>query len=176
MAAAYDLARWLMRHPQDAEDAVQESFLKAFRAFDGYAGGDAKAWILAIVRNTCMTRLRRSGSDKNVVVLDDALASFDPAAIEALRDPAPRPDDTISAAEDRKRVHQALWRLPHAYREVLVLREFDDLSYREIADVVGVPAGTVMSRLARARERMRRLLMAAPDGSEKDDHGRRGSG
>jgi RNA polymerase sigma-70 factor, ECF subfamily len=154
--AAHDLARWLMRRPQDAEDAVQEAYLKAFRAFDSYAGGNARAWILAIIRNTCMTRLSRLRSDSKVVMLD--VMDRESGVTDAFRDPTRPADEMLIAEGDRKRVHIALKKLPEFYREVLVLRELDDLSYREIADIVGISIGTVMSRLSRGRARMRTLL------------------
>ena len=158
LQAAHDLARWLMRHPQEADDAVQEAYLRAFRAFDGYAGGNARAWILAIIRNTCMTRLSRLRSNSKVVLLDVATLDRDPATAEALRDPARAADDMLVSENDRKRVHAALRKLPEFYREVLIMREFDELSYREISDVIGISVGTVMSRLSRGRARMRALL------------------
>ena len=158
LGAAHNLARWLMRHPQEAEDAAQEAYLKAFRAFDGYAGGNAKAWILAIIRNTCMTRLSRLRSDSKVVVLDVATSDRDFGTADALRDPARPADEVLVSESDRKRVHVALKKLPEFYREVLIMRELEELSYREIADVVGVSVGTVMSRLSRGRARMRVLL------------------
>jgi RNA polymerase sigma-70 factor (ECF subfamily) len=158
LAAAHDLARWLMRHPQEAEDAVQDAFLKAFRAFDGYAGGNARAWILAITRNTCMTRLRRLRSDSKVVMLDTGALDRDDPMSDLLRDPARGADEVLISESERKRVHGALKKLPEFYREVLIMRELNDLSYREIADAVGVSIGTVMSRLSRGRARMRTLL------------------
>jgi len=158
LQAAHDLARWLMRHPQEADDAVQEAYLRAFRAFDGYVGGNARAWILAIIRNTCMTRLSRLRSNSKVVLLDVATLDRDPATAEALRDPARAADDMLVSENDRKRVHAALRKLPEFYREVLIMREFDELSYREISDVIGISVGTVMSRLSRGRARMRALL------------------
>jgi len=175
LQAAHDLARWLMRHPQEADDAVQEAYLRAFRAFDGYAGGNARAWILAIIRNTCMTRLSRLRSNSKVVLLDVATLDRDPA--EALRDPARAADDMLVSENDRKRVHAALRKLPEFYREVLIMREFDELSYREISDVIGISVGTVMSRLSRGRARMRALLSdeeqtdtSSNRRAENDDH------
>lgn len=158
LTAAHDLARWLMRHPQEAEDAVQDAFLKAFRAFGGYAGGNARAWILAITRNTCMTRLSRLRSDSKVVVLDIGAIDRDDGMSDVLRDPARNADEALVSDSERRRVHGALKKLPEFYREVLIMRELNDLSYREIADVVGVSIGTVMSRLSRGRARMRALL------------------
>ena len=177
LQAAHDLARWLMRHPQEADDAVQEAYLRAFRAFDGYAGGNARAWILAIIRNTCMTRLSRLRSNSKVVLLDVATLDRDPATAEALRDPARAADDMLVSENDRKRVHAALKKLPEFYREVLIMREFDELSYREISDVIGISVGTVMSRLSRGRARMRALLSddeqtdtSSNRRAENDDH------
>jgi RNA polymerase sigma factor (sigma-70 family) len=158
MAAAYNLARWLMRHPQDAEDVVQEAYLKAFKSFDRYAGGNAKAWILVVVRNTAMTRLSRRPPLGKVVVLHDIIDGVESGAVEALRDPGPWPDAALVTRDEQQIVHRALAQLPQPLREVLVLREFDDLSYHEIADIIGAPIGTVMSRLARARTRMRHVL------------------
>lgn len=174
LAAAHDLARWLMRHPQEAEDAVQDAFLKAFRAFDGYAGGNARAWILAITRNTCMTRLRRLRSDSKVVMLDTSALDRDDPITDLLRDPARSADEVLISEGERKRVHGALKKLPEFYREVLIMRELNDLSYREIADAVGVSIGTVMSRLSRGRARMRALLAdddaPASRRTEDNDH------
>jgi RNA polymerase sigma factor (sigma-70 family) len=158
LAAAHDLARWLMRNPHEAEDAVQEAYLKAFRAFEGYAGGNARAWILAIVRNTCMTRLSRLRSDSKVVLFDTATADREFGSADTLRDPARPADEALVSENERKRVHGALKKLPEFYREVLVMRELDELSYREIADAAGISVGTVMSRLSRGRARMRVLL------------------
>ncbi|MEQ1710171.1 MAG: sigma-70 family RNA polymerase sigma factor [Hyphomicrobium sp.] len=156
--AAHDLARWLVRHPQDAEDATQEAIMRAFRAFGQFKGGNAKAWLLTIVRNVCMTRLKSSRSSAKVVVLQDVIDEIDKQNFDhALGSPA-RPDEALQAKENCRQVHDALASLPEAYREVLILREFDELSYEEIAVIVGVPVGTVMSRLARARQRMRKLL------------------
>jgi RNA polymerase sigma-70 factor (ECF subfamily) len=168
LAAAYSLARWLVRHPQDAEDVVQDSLLKAYKAFGSFAGGDSAAWLLAIVRNTCLTRLQRRRSERNVVQLHDMMPS-----IELVRPPAsPSPmllqDQAMIAEEERRRVHVAIAALPLQFREVLVLREFHELSYRDIADVIGTPVGTVMSRLARARERMKVLLT---EGAAADERG-----
>lgn len=152
-SAAYSLARWLLRHPQDAEDAVQESILKAFKAFHGYGGGSAEAWLLAIVRNTCLTLLERRRAEGKVVVLAD-VAHRQENGLSSVPDPAPQQDAAIIAEEERRRIRHAVAALPVPFREVLVLREYHDLSYREIADIVGAPVGTVMSRLARARERL----------------------
>lgn len=157
LGAAYSLARWLMRHPQDAEDAVQEAVLRAYRSYGGFAGGNAQAWLLAIVRNTCLTTLERRRAEGKIVVLSGSGAGHERLA-DVAPDPAPLADAAIISDEERRRVHAAIAELPLSFREVLVLREFHDLNYRQIADVVGAPVGTVMSRLARARERVAAAL------------------
>lgn len=143
----------MLRQPQDAEDAVQDAVLKAFKSFEGHTGTSSRAWLLAIVRNTCLTLIERRNAEGKVVVLADAVPGQD-RLHERVHDPAPLPDATMIAQDDRRRVHAAIAALPLQFREVLVLREFHELSYREIADAVGAPVGTVMSRLARARERI----------------------
>lgn len=153
LGAAYSLARWLMRHPQDAEDAVQEGVLKAYKAFRGYQGGPAQAWLLAIVRNTCLTALERRRAEGKVIVLADTVQAQERVR-EGVPDQSPLADASLISEEERHIVHAAIAALPLQFREVIVLREFHDHSYREIADIVGAPVGTVMSRLARARERL----------------------
>jgi RNA polymerase sigma-70 factor (ECF subfamily) len=168
LAAAYTLARWLMRNPHDAEDAVQDACLRAFQAFDSYAGGSAKAWLLTIVRNVCLTRLKRSASPK-VVRLDDVMTQVDTLAASPNSASAEsRPDTQLIAKLDRNRVSQAIARLPEGFREVVVLREIEELSYQDIAAIVGVPIGTVMSRLARGRERLRALLSGEKEGRQDE--------
>lgn len=158
LPAAFSLARWLMRHGAEAEDAVQDAMLKAYRGFDTFAGEQPAAWLLAVVRNTCYTRIARRNADSKIVVLHDTMRDGGPGRFADPPDPAPRADEVMIAGEERRRVHAAIAELPAPFREALVLREFHDLSYREIADVVGAPVGTVMSRLARARERLAVLL------------------
>jgi RNA polymerase sigma factor (sigma-70 family) len=153
LGAAYSLARWLLRQPQDAEDAVQEAVLKAFNGFHGYSGGNARAWLLAIVRNTCLTAIERRRTVGKVIVLADSVSTSDRWR-DTVPDPSPLQDRAMISEEERRRVHTAIAALPLQFREALVLREFHDLSYRDIADIVGAPVGTVMSRLARARERL----------------------
>jgi len=126
--------------------------------------------LLAIVRNTCLTRLERRRSESNVVVLHGVIQSIEPPRHPALVSLAPPQDQAMIAEEERKRVHTAIAALPLQFREVLVLREFNELSYREIAEVMGTPVGTVMSRLARARERMRLLLTEGAAGEERANH------
>ena len=151
--AAYNLARWLLRSPSDAEDAVQESCLRALRFFDGFRGGDSRSWLLKIVRNTCYSWARKNRPAELSDEFDEAVHTPD---IGIQNQEA----KLISQAEG-DRVRKALEALPLMFREVLVLREIEGLSYKEIADVTGVPMGTVMSSLSRARQKLRDQLGAA---------------
>jgi RNA polymerase sigma-70 factor, ECF subfamily len=151
--AAYNLARWLLRSPSDAEDAVQESCLRALRFFDGFRGGDSRSWLLKIVRNTCYSWARKNRPTELSDEFDEAIHSPEVAIDNAEA-------KLISQAES-DRVRKALEMLPLKFREVLVLREIEGLSYKDISDVTGVPMGTVMSSLARARQKLRDQLGAA---------------
>ncbi len=133
--------------------------LKAYKAFPGYAGGSAQAWLLAIVRNTCLTAIERRRSEGKVIVLADTVSAYE-RWLNVAADPAPLADTVMITQEERHKLHTAIGELPLAVREILVLREFHDLSYRQIADIVGAPVGTVMSRLARARERLAKELLS----------------
>jgi RNA polymerase sigma-70 factor, ECF subfamily len=152
--AAYNLARWLTRNEQDAQDVTQEAFLRAFRFFDGYQGGNMRTWLLTIVRNTCYTWLQRNRPPESAVEFDEEIHSNESAG-EA------DPEIQALAGADKAAVHRALEELPDIFREVLVLREMEGMSYKEIADVASISLGTVMSRLARARTRLRQSLGAA---------------
>jgi RNA polymerase sigma-70 factor (ECF subfamily) len=154
--AAYNLARWMTRNEHDAEDVVQEAFLRALRFFGGFHGGNARAWLLAIVRNTCYDWLRRHRPS-------EVSASFD-EEIHTDGDPTPTPEDLVIQQAERLRLRDALEALPLAWREVLILRELEGLSYKEIADIAGIKMGTVMSRLARARAALQRQLVVGPEG------------
>jgi len=152
--AAYNLARWLTRNEQDAQDVTQESFLRAFRFFDGYQGGNMRAWLLTIVRNTCYTWLHQNRPPELAVEFDEEIHSSESSG-------GADPELQVLASADQETVHRALEELPEIFREVLVLREIEGMSYKEIADVASVSLGTVMSRLARARARLRQSLGAA---------------
>jgi RNA polymerase sigma-70 factor (ECF subfamily) len=168
LGAGYNLARWLLRHPQDAEDAVQEACIRALRALGSYGGGNGKAWFLTIVRNVCLTRLKRLSSPK-VVRLDDVVTQIDrQSADDSVQGASGRPDLQLFAKLDVARVTQAIARLPEGFREVIVLREIEELSYAEVADIVGVPIGTVMSRLARGRARLKVLLSDDREGRQDE--------
>lgn len=157
--AAYNLARWLTRNHHDAEDIMQEAALRAFRFFDGFKGGDSRAWLLAIVRNTGVSWLKRNHPAELDYVAPETLeeVSARPAALDAARGPADPERQAICNA-DHRQVNQAIAALPIEFREVLVLREVEDLSYRQIAEIVGIPMGTVMSRLSRARRLLSHTL------------------
>ena len=143
LGAAHNLARWLSRSPTDAEDIVQEAFLRAYRGFDGLQGAEAKPWLLAIVRN-CWRDLAAKGGRRAETPLTDETAAI-------LAADAVDPEASAVAASEGRRLDAVIATLPAEFREVLILREMEDLSYRQIADAVGAPIGTVMSRLARAR-------------------------
>lgn len=150
LRAAYNFARWLVRNDHDAEDIVQESFVKAFLALDRFRGGDARVWLLAIVRNSAMSLLRRRRSEP---LLHGNELPEPPDRAEGI-------EEALMAGERRDQVRTAIERLPAEFRETLILRELEGLSYKEIAGVLDVPVGTVMSRLARARNLLMRDLMA----------------
>jgi RNA polymerase sigma-70 factor (ECF subfamily) len=146
--AAYNLARWLLG--SDADDAVQEACLRAHRAFDQFRGGDARAWLLSIVRNSCLTTLSRRKTERLRLV---GLDNVDPPT-----DAAAGPAERLVQSSDEQRLRQAIASLDVEFREIIILREMDGMSYKEVATVTGVPIGTVMSRLSRARQRLHEVL------------------
>ena len=150
LRSAYNLASWLTRSHEDAEDVVQEALLRAFSGLESFRGEDAKAWLLTIVRNSCMTWFKRN---RNAAVM----SGFDEQDEDPM-EPSPDPEEILLISCDREQVRKALERLPSDFREAIVLRELESLSYKEIATIVNVPVGTVMSRLSRGREYLRRIL------------------
>lgn len=150
--AAYDLARWIMNNDQDAEDMVQEACLRAFQYFVGFQGGSSRAWLLTIVRNTCYTWLQQNRAQVLAVELDDELYDSDMEVAN--------PEAALQLHSSHHQLHSALEKLPVEFRELIVLRELEEFSYKEIAGIAGIPMGTVMSRLARARQQLRRQLAA----------------
>jgi RNA polymerase sigma-70 factor, ECF subfamily len=154
--AAHNLARWLMCRGVDAEDVAQEAMLRSYRSFHAFQGGDARAWLLQIVRNTCYTWLDKNRRVKDIIELDEELHGR----------PGPTPEALAIGNDDRERLTEALASLPPRYREVIVLRELEGCSYKEIAAISALPLGTVMSTLSRAR---RRLQVALGDPAREED-------
>jgi RNA polymerase sigma-70 factor (ECF subfamily) len=152
LAAALTLARYLLRNAADAEDAVQEAYLQAIRHFGGYRGENARAWLLTIVRRVCYAW---SDRDRRLGAREDQSDRIEEIATES-----DDPESGLLRGELQEVLTRAVHSLPDPFREVIVLREIQDLSYREISEVTGVPVGTVMSRLARARRRLQQVLQA----------------
>jgi RNA polymerase sigma factor (sigma-70 family) len=148
--AAYNLARWLTRNDADAEDGVQEAYLRAFRFFGGFHGAEGRSWLLAIVRNTCYTWMQHNRSPELTIPFDDDVHEIESKDLN--------PEALLLQSAATQMVRQALEELPVEFREVLVLRELEEMSYREIASTADLPPGTVMSRLARGRKRLQLAL------------------
>jgi RNA polymerase sigma-70 factor, ECF subfamily len=146
--AAFNLARWLLRDNANAEDATQESMLRAYRYFRGFHAGDSRAWLLQIVRNTCYTLLKKNRTQEVVSEFEE----------DSIPSDVPSPEDLAIASQDRERVARALEDLPVHFREILVLRELEGCSYKEIAAITSHPIGTVMSALARVRRQLKDAL------------------
>ena len=150
MEAAYNLARWLTGNNHDAEDVVQESYLRALKFFASFRGENGKPWLLTIVRNTCYTWLRRNRMNEITTDLEEEVQLADTTSVS--------PEAMLLAAARTESVQRALEELPVEFREIVILRELEGLSYKEIAEIAAIPVGTVMSRLARARARLQKLL------------------
>jgi len=155
--SAYNLARWLLRDDQDAKDVVQEAVLRAFRFFDQLRGENARPWLLKIVRNASMTWLHDKRV-KQATPLDESDSYEKSASVYDSQDSIPDPEELMLAKVDREAINTAIDSLPTEFKEALLLREFEDLSYREIAGILEIPIGTVMSRLARARTLVAKAL------------------
>lgn len=140
-----------MRNDQDAEDMVQEAYLRAFKSFDNFYGVNARPWLLTIVRNTCYTLLAKNRTEGLAVSIEDELVD--------LEGPGPDPETFLLKRENKQLFKQVLEELPLEFREALILRELEELSYKEIAEIAGIPPGTVMSRLSRARARLKLLFL-----------------
>jgi RNA polymerase sigma-70 factor, ECF subfamily len=153
--AAFNLARWLVRSGPDAEDIAQEALLRSYRFFPGFHGGDARSWLLQIVRNACYTWLDKNRRERSVSEFNE----------EQHLHPSPSPEAQAIVAEDRERLTAALESLPLHFREVIVLRELEGCSYKEIATITSIPIGTVMSALSRARRQLQ-LALANPARTE----------
>jgi len=153
MDAAHNLARWLLRNEQDAQDVVQEAYLRAFRSFGGFRGTNGRAWLLTIVRNTAYTLLKKNRTA-------DLTTAFD-EEIHATGDESVSPATILENAEDAELIKNAMDGLSAEFREILILRHQENLSYNEIGDILKIPIGTVMSRLARARGKLKQYLAAS---------------
>ena len=148
--AAYNLARWLTRDDHDAEDLVQAAYLRALKFFGGFRGANSRAWLLTIVRNTCYTWIEQKRAHGQETAFDEEIHGVESSAMG--------PASRVLREEDVQSIRRAVEDLPAELREVVVLRELEGLSYKEIAAIAGIPMGTVMSRLARARDRLRERL------------------
>ena len=148
--AAHNLARWLVRNESDAQDLTQEAYLRALTFFDSFRGEDARAWLLKIVRNTCYTFLHQNRKHELAAAFDEEIHSGESGGGD--------PEAPALRNADRRLLKEALEELPAEFREIVVLRELEELSYKEIAEVANLPIGTVMSRLARARRRLEQAL------------------
>jgi RNA polymerase sigma factor (sigma-70 family) len=144
--AAYNLARWIVQHDQDAQDIVQEAYMRAFKGYHGFRGGNGRAWLLTIVRNTAYTWINRHAADEKLVPYEEekhaSIISFN------------QPGNEIVNEKRKEYLQSALERLPTEFREIIILYELEGLSYKELALTLGLPVGTVMSRLSRARRRL----------------------
>ncbi len=148
--AAFNLARWLTRNEHDAQDVVQDAFLRAFKFFEGFHGGNSRSWLLSIVRHTTYTWLQKNRRPELATVFDEEQHDVE--------DTASNPEVLLLKNADRQEIMKAVEELPVEFREAMILRELEGMSYREIADMTEVPVGTVMSRLARARKRLQQSL------------------
>jgi RNA polymerase sigma-70 factor (ECF subfamily) len=153
LGAAYNLARWLTRNEHDAEDVVQDACVRAYRFFDGFGGGDGRSWLLAVVRNTCYTWMEKQ---RPAISLDEKVHA--PSSVL-------NPEHLFQQQAAGEELRKAVAELPPEFREVVVLRELEGLSYKEIAAVLSIPLGTVMSRLTRARARLVQSLSALEESS-----------
>lgn len=158
--AAYNLARWLVRNNDDAEEAVQEAFLRAYRYFGSFRGEDGKAWLLTIVRHTCYDLRGQQMGAGNSEEFDEQIHRPELAAEGSHNCFCRDPVDIAIERADREWVNRAIEELPVVFREVLVMRELEELSYKEIAKIIDIPLGTVMSRLARGRQMLHEALVA----------------
>lgn len=148
--AAHNLARWLLRNEQDAQDVVQEAYLRAFKSFGGFHGSNGRAWLLTIVRNTSYTLLKKNKAVDLTTTFDEQLHASGQESVS--------PETILERSEDAALIREAMDELPAEFREILTLRHQEGLSYKEIAEIAQIPPGTVMSRLARARAKLREYL------------------
>src|SRR5437762_6369168 len=152
MDAAHNLAKWLLRNEEDAQDVVQEAYLRAFKSFGGFHGSNGRAWLLTIVRNTSYTLLKKNQAVDLTTTFDEELHASGQESVS--------PTTILEQSENTALIREAINELPAEFREILTLRHQEGLSYKEIAEIVQIPPGTVMSRLARARAKLREYLAA----------------
>ena len=152
MDAAHNLARWLLRNEEDAQDVVQEAYLRAFKSFSGFHGSNGRAWLLTIVRNTSYTLLKKNRAVDLTTTFDEEIHTSSQESVS--------PATVLEHSENAELIKEAMDELPVEFREILTLRHQEDLSYKEIADIAQIPPGTVMSRLARARAKLKECLAA----------------
>jgi RNA polymerase sigma factor (sigma-70 family) len=150
--AAHNLAKWLLRNEEDAQDVVQEAYLRAFKYFNGFHGSNGRTWLLTIVRNTSYTFLKKRRAADLTTTFDEEIHAYSHESVS--------PATILEHVEDAKLIESAMEELPAEFREILALRHQEGLSYKEIAEITQIPAGTVMSRLARARAKLRECLAA----------------
>lgn len=156
---AYSLARYLTRDPVLSEDVVQDAMLRAFRAFGQFRGASPRAWLFAIVRNCCRTAQARGGVGLSLVISESSLGEEAAQDLRRQPDSRPNPEEEVSRQSDIARVRRAIEAIPEPFREAVVLRDLEDLSYAEISEVTGAPVGTVMSRLSRGRAMLAKVLL-----------------
>ncbi len=167
---AYNLARYMTRDPVLSDDVVQDAMIRAFRAFAQFRGESPRAWLFAIVRNCCRTAQSGARGTMALVIHESSLSEDAAAQLGQHPDPGPTPEEEVMRKADAGRVRSAIEAIPEPFREAIVLRELEDLSYAEIAEVTGVPIGTVMSRLARGRAMLSKELL--PAGTSGDEQSR----
>ncbi len=167
---AYNLARYLTRDPVLSDDVVQDAMIRAFRAFGSFRGESPRAWLFAIVRNCCRTAQSGARGAMSLVIHESGLSEEAAAEMARQADPSPSPEEEVFRKADISGVRLAIEAIPEPFREVIVLRELEELSYAEIAEVTGVPIGTVMSRLARGRAALAKQLL--PSAKSADESSR----
>ena len=165
--AAYNLARFFTRDATLSEDVVQDAVIRAYRGFSGFRGDSPKAWLLAIVRNCCRTAVSAPTSMAGLTVHESGFSDEDSMELWNARDPNPDPEQQAIQQDEIGRVRSAIEAIPEPFREVVVLRDMEDLSYAEIAEVTGAPIGTVMSRLARGRAILASALLPTRDTADE---------
>jgi RNA polymerase sigma-70 factor (ECF subfamily) len=168
MQAAFTLAYWILHSREEAEDVVQDAYVRAFRAFDSFRGESVKPWLLAIVRNAAYRATQKRRRTASVMLFSEDLKGKDRDSLGEMASLDPSPERILISEEERRLLLAALSGLPVDYREVIVLRELEGLSYNEIAEAIEAPIGTVMSRLSRARAELRRALAERMGGGHSD--------